>query len=118
MMMSGQIIVMIFGIPFFFHALVLNLTVFLIVVSFIGIGIALFDPAGNTLLLEVIEDIEPELKGTGIGFNNAIGFFCGAIAPMIMSPLGEFDIFAPFYIIFGLMIVSVIITLILVDKKY
>ena len=118
LMMSGQIIVMVFGIPFFFHAFVLNLTVFLIVVSFLAIGIALFDPAGNTLLLEVIEDIEPDLKGSGIGFNNAIGFFCGAIAPMIMSPLGEFDIFAPFYVIFGLMIISVIITLTLVDKKY
>ncbi len=118
LMMSGQIIVMIFGIPFFFHAFVLNLIVFLIVVSFIGIGIALFDPAGNTLLLEVIEDIEPDLKGSGIGFNNAIGFFCGAIAPMIMSPLGETDIFAPFYIILGLMIISIIITFTLVDKKY
>ena len=118
LMVSGQIIVMVFGIPFFFHAFVLNLTVFLIVVSFLAIGIALFDPAGNTLLLEVIEDIEPDLKGSGIGFNNAIGFFCGAIAPMIMGPLGEFDIFAPFYVIFGLMIISVIITLTLVDKKY
>jgi MFS family permease len=118
LMISGQTIVMVFGIPFFFHAFVLNLTVFLVVVSFLAIGIASFDPAGNTLLLEVIEDIEPDLKGSGIGFNNAIGFFCGAIAPMIMSPLGEFDIFAPFYVIFGLMIISVIITLTLVDKKY
>lgn len=118
LMMSGQIIVMVFGISFFFHAFVLNLTVFLIIVSFIGIGIALFDPAGNTLLLEVIEDIESDLKGSGIGFNNAIGFFCGAIAPMIMSPLGEIDIFAPFYVVFGLMIISVIIVLTLVDKKY
>jgi len=117
-MMSGQIIVMVFGISFFFHAFVLNLTVFLIIVSFIGIGIALFDPAGNTLLLEVIEDIEPDLKGSGIGFNNAIGFFCGAIAPMIMSPLGEIEIFAPFYVVFGLMIISIIIVLTLVDKKY
>jgi len=118
MMMVGQIIVMVFGISFFFRAFVLDLTVFLVMVSFIGIGLALFDPAGNTLLLEVIENIQPDLKGSGIGFNNAIGFFCGAIAPMIMSPLGEFDIFAPFYVAFGLMIISVIITLTLVDKKY
>ena len=118
LMMIGQAIVMVFGIAFFFHDFVLNLPIFLIVVSSLGIGIALFDPAGNTLLLEVIEDIQPDLKGSGIGFNNAIGFFCGAVAPMIMSPLGEFDIFAPFYVVFGLMIFSLIISKFLVDKKY
>ena len=118
LMMVGQIIVMVFGISFFFRDFVMNLPVFLIVVSFLGIGIALFDPAGNTLLLEVIEDIQPDLKGSGIGFNNAIGFFCGAIAPMIMSPLGEIDIFFPFYVVFALMIISLIIAKYLVDKKY
>jgi len=118
LMMVGQIIVMLFGIPFFFGDFVMNLPVFLIVVSFLAIGIALFDPAGITLLLEVIEDIQPKLKGSGIGFNNAIGLFCGAIAPMIMSPLGEIEILFPFYVVFGLMIVSLTITKFLVDKKY
>jgi MFS family permease len=118
LMMVGQIIVMLFGIPFFFGDFVMNLPVFLIVVSFLAIGIALFDPAGITLLLEVIEDIQPKLKGSGIGFNNAIGLFCGAIAPMIMSPLGEIEILFPFYVVFVLMIVSLTITRFLVDKKY
>ena len=118
LMMVGQIIVMLFGIPFFFGDFVMNLPVFLIVVSFLAIGIALFDPAGITLLLEVIEDIQPELKGSGIGFNNAIGLFCGAIAPMIMSPLGVIEILFPFYVVFGLMIFSLIISKFLVDKKY
>ena len=118
LMMIGQIIVMLFGISFFFADFVLNLPVFFIVVSFLAIGIALFDPAGITLLLEVIEDIQPKLKGSGIGFNNAIGLFCGAIAPMIMSPLGEIEILFPFYVVFGLMIISLIITRFLVDKKY
>ena len=118
MMMLGQIIVMIFGIPFFFRDFALILPVFLTIISFLGIGIALFDPAGNTLLLEVIEDIQPDLKGSGIGFNNAIGFFCGAIAPMIMSPIGELDVLFPFYVVFALMIISLIISTFLVDKKY
>jgi len=118
MMMVGQIIVMVFGIAFFFPDFVLILPVFLIIVSSLGIGIALFDPAGNALLLEVIEDIQPDLKGSGIGFNNAIGFFCGAIAPMIMIPLGEIEILFPFYGVFALMIISLIITQFLVDKKY
>ncbi len=117
-MMVGQIMAMVFGISFFFPDFVLNLPVFIIIVSFLGIGIALFDPAGNTLLLEVIEDIQPDLKGSGIGFNNAIGFFCGAIAPMIMSPLGEIEILFPFYVVFGLMVISLIISKFLVDKKY
>lgn len=118
LMMVGQLTVMLFGISFFFADFVLNLPVFFIVVSFLAIGIALFDPAGITLLLEVIEDIQPKLKGSGIGFNNAIGLFCGAIAPMIMSPLGEIEILFPFYVVFGLMIISLIITKFLVDKKY
>ena len=118
LMMVGQIIVMVFGISFFFGDFAMNLPVFFIVVSFLAIGIALFDPAGITLLLEVIEDIQPKLKGSGIGFNNAIGLFCGAIAPMIMSPLGEIEILFPFYVVFGLMIISLIVTKFLVDKKY
>ena len=118
LMMVGQIIVMVFGISFFFGDFAMNLPVFFIVVSFLAIGIALFDPAGITLLLEVIEDIQPKLKGSGIGFNNAIGLFCSAIAPMIMSPLGEIEILFPFYVVFGLMIISLIVTKFLVDKKY
>ena len=117
-MMIGQLIVMVIGIVFFFRDIALILPVFLIVVSFLGIGIALFDPAGITLLLEVIEDINPDLKGSGIGFNNAIGFFCSAVAPMIMSPLGEIEIFIPFYVVFGMMVISIIISKFLVDKKY
>ena len=117
-MMIGQSIVIIFGILFFIPNLLYDLIFFLVVVSFIGIGIALFDPAGNTLLLEVIEDIQPNLKGAGIGFNNAIGFFCGAIAPIIMSPLGEIQVFIPFYAVFGLMVFSLIVTSCFVNKKY
>ena len=116
--MTGQILVLGFGIFFFFPAFALILPVFLVIISFIGIGLALIDPAGNTLLLEVIEDIQPDLKGSGIGFNNAIGFFCGAIAPMIMSPLGEIDIVYPFYVIMIMMIICLVIFQFMVDKKY
>jgi len=117
-MIIGQLIVMVIGITFFFRDFALILPVFLIISSFLAIGIAMFDPAGMTLLLEVIEDINPDLKGSGIGFNNAIGFFCSAVAPMIMSPLGEIEIFIPFYVVIGLMVISVIISKFLVDKKY
>ena len=96
----------------------MNLPVFVIVILFFAIGIALFGPAGNTLLLEIIEDIQPDLKGSGIGFNNTVGFFCMAIAPMIMSSIGEIDILLPFYVTIGLMVFALIISQFLVDKKY
>jgi MFS family permease len=118
MMIIGQSIVIIFGIPFFIDILIYNIIIFVVLCSIIGIGIALFDPAGNALLLEVIEDINPELKGSGIGFNNAIGFFFGALAPMIFSFIGEVNILAPFYLIIALMLFSVIISYKCVNKCY
>jgi MFS family permease len=117
-MIFGQLIVMVSGITFVFRDFVMNLPVFFIVILFFSIGIGLFGPAGNTLLLEVIEDIQPDLKGSGIGFNNAIGFFCMAFAPMIMSPLGEIDILLPFYVIIILMVAALIISQFFIDKKY
>jgi len=117
-MILGQLIVMVSGISFLFRDFVMNLPVFVIVILFFAIGIGLFGPAGNTLLLEIIEDIQPDLKGSGIGFNNTIGFFCMAFAPMIMSSIGEIDILLPFYVIIGLMAVALIISKFLVDKKY
>ncbi|MFW9937973.1 MAG: MFS transporter [Candidatus Thorarchaeota archaeon] len=105
----GVSIVIIFGISFFFMNLIDNLIIFLVVTSFIGIGIALIDPAGNALLLNVIEDINPDLKGSGIGFNNAFGFFISALAPIVICSLGEIYVFFPFYIIMILMIFSLII---------
>ncbi len=116
--MVGQVIVLGFGIPFFFKDFALILPIFLVIISFIGIGIAFIDPAGNTILLEVIEDSQPDLKGSGIGFNNAIGFFCGAIAPMIMIPLGDIDIALPFYVIMVMMIFCLAIFQFKIDKKY
>lgn len=118
MMIIGQFIVIIFGIPFFIEILIHNLIIFGVLCAIIGIGIALFDPAGNALLLKVIEDINPELKGSGIGFNNAIGFFFSALAPIIFSLIGEIMIFAPFYLIISLMIFSVIISYKFVNKSY
>lgn len=118
MMIIGQSIVIIFGIPFFIDILIYNIIIFVVLCAIIGIGIALFDPAGNTLLLEIIEDINPELKGSGIGFNNAIGFFFGALAPMIFSVIGEINILAPFYLIIALMILSVIISYKCVNRCY
>ena len=110
MMLVGQIIVIIFSLSF------LTSIVFLIITTLVGIGLALYEPAGNTLLLNIIEKIDPDLKGTGIGFNNAIGFLCSAIGPIVISFLGEIDTFLPFHLINGLVVITFFITLKLVKK--
>jgi MFS family permease len=115
MMLIGQIIVIIFALSFL-TSIVFNLIVFIIITTLIGIGLALYEPAGNTLLLNIIEKIDPNLKGTGIGFNNAIGFLCSAIGPIVISVLGEIYIFLPFYLINGLIVITFFITLKLVKK--
>jgi MFS family permease len=115
MMLIGQIIVIIFALSFL-TIFVFNLIVFLTISTLVGIGLAFYEPAGNTLLLNIIEKIDPNLKGTGIGFNNTIGFLCSAIGPIIISSLGEIYIFAPFYLINGLIIITFFLTLKLVKK--
>jgi MFS family permease len=115
MMMVGQVVVILFALSFL-TSIVFNLIIFLIITTFVGIGLALYEPAGNTLLLNIIERIDPDLKGTGIGFNNAIGFLCSAIGPIVISSLGEIFIFLPFYLINGLVVITFFITLKLVKK--
>ena len=66
--------------------------------------------------VNIIEKIDPDLKGTGIGFNNAIGFLCSAIGPIVISFLGEIDTFLPFHLINGLVVITFFITLKLVKK--
>ncbi|MBD3215728.1 MAG: MFS transporter, partial [Candidatus Lokiarchaeota archaeon] len=84
MMLIGQTIAIIAGIPFFFDIANIFL-VFIIMTLFIGMGLALYDPAGATLILKVIVKINPDLRGTGIGLNNAIGFFSSALGPIVFS---------------------------------
>ena len=115
MMLMGQIIVIIFALSFL-TSIVFNLFVFLTISTLVGIGLAFYEPAGNTLLLNIIEKIDPNLKGTGIGFNNTIGFLCSAIGPIVISSLGEIYIFLPFYLINGLIVITFFITLKLVKK--
>jgi MFS family permease len=117
MMLIGQVLAISFGFFFFFN-FSKDFIVFLILTTAIGVGLALYDPAGSTLLLDVIVEIEPNLKGTGIGFNNAIGFFFGAVGPIIICWLGEYNIFFPFYLIFFLILIAFIITLTLIKDKH
>jgi hypothetical protein len=49
------------------------------------------------------------LKGSGIGFNNAFGFFISSLAPIIICSLGELYVFLPFFLIICLVGISEVI---------
>ncbi|MBD3215945.1 MAG: MFS transporter [Candidatus Lokiarchaeota archaeon] len=116
MMLIGQAIAIFGGIPFFFGIIHIFL-VFTIVTLFISIGLALYDPAGATLILNIIMKINPNLRGTGIGLNNAIGFFSSAIGPIVFSIIGELSIFYPFYLIFFLILIAFVMTNFLISPE-
>jgi len=109
LMLIGQLLVISFGIFFFFEFSKIFI-IFLILTLAIGIGLAIYDPAGNTLILNVIVKINPNLKGTGIGLNNAIGFFFSALGPVVICSLGEISVYYPFYMIFFLTVVAFLVT--------
>ncbi len=117
MMLIGQSLVLIFGSTFFYIDSSNNLILFLIIISFIAMGLATYDPSGNTLLLNFIVKIDPNLKGTGLGFNNSIGFFFSALGSIAICSAGEIFILFPFYIIFILILISFIIALKLIKGK-
>ena len=88
-----------------------TLIVFFIVGIFIGIGFALFQTSGYAILSKKIDDNYPELKGSAFGFNNAVGFFLGAIGPIFICFLGELSDFLPYYLISLVISITLIITI-------
>jgi len=111
LMLIAQTIIILFGFVYIIVSITDNILLFLIASIFSGTGFAILQTAGNTLLLHVIGEINSELKGTGLGFNNAIGFFCGAIGPILLSIIGEFSLFLPYYLVTILIFIAFIITL-------
>ncbi len=109
-MVIGQIIIISFGVLFITVGFIPSLTLFLIAGLFSGLGLGMFETSGNTNLLHKIEAINPELKGSGFGINNSIGFFCGAIGPIVLSAIGEIDLFLPFYLVAILIMITLTLT--------
>jgi MFS family permease len=113
LIISGQFIIISLVLIFLLFNLTGSLFFFFIISIFIGIGFAVYQTAGNTYLLSVIEANRPELKGTGLSINNAIGFLLGAIGPIVLSILGEISLFLPFYFmvifIFAGMLIGILI---------
>ncbi len=107
-MVLGQIIIISFGFLFFFAS---GLVIFLIVAISVSIGFAMLEIAGNAYLSRILEEKHPDLKGTGFGFNNALGYFFSALGPIFICSLGEIQVFLPFFIVSFIILGSFLITL-------
>lgn len=95
----GHILIMSMGVLVFLVVITNSLTIFIIASVISGIGFALYQTAGNTQLLRIIDETHPELKGSGFGFNNTVGFLFSALGPVIISYIGEISLFYSFYVI-------------------
>ena len=95
----GQVLIMSMGVLVFLVVITNSLTIFIIAIVISGIGFALYQTAGNTQLLRIIDETHPELKGSGFGFNNTVGFLFSALGPVIISYIGEISLFYSFYVI-------------------
>jgi len=107
-MVLGQVLIIFFGFLFFFAT---GLIIFLIVGISVSVGFAMLETAGNAYLSRILEEDHPELKGTGFGFNNALGYFFSALGPIFICSLGEIQVFLPFFIVSFIIMVSFLITL-------
>jgi MFS family permease len=107
-MILGQLIIISFGFLFFLAS---GLIIFLIVSISVSVGFAMLETAGNAYLSRVLEETHPDLKGTGFGFNNALGFFFSAIGPIFICSLGEIQVFLPFYVVSIIIIVAFLVTI-------
>jgi len=107
-MVLGQIIIISVGFLFFFAS---GLVVFLIVAISVSVGFAMLETAGNAYLSRILEEKHPDLKGTGFGFNNALGFFFSALGPIFICSLGEIQVYLPFYVVSFIILGSFFITL-------
>ncbi|MHA1688328.1 MAG: MFS transporter [Promethearchaeota archaeon] len=110
MLLISQIAIILFGFLFIIVSLTQNLFIFMIASLLNALFFGIIQTASNTCVLQKIGEKNPDLKGTGLGFANAIGSLCSALGPIILSALGEIDIYLPYYFIMVMMIPTMIIT--------
>ena len=107
----GQLLIMSMGVLVILVVITNSLTIFIISSVIAGIGFALYQTAGNTQLLRIIDETHPELKGSGFGFNNTVGFLFSALGPVIISYIGEISLFYSFYVIAFVTLIVFFLTL-------
>ncbi|MHA1488359.1 MAG: MFS transporter [Promethearchaeota archaeon] len=116
MILIGQASMVIFGFLFIIVSITNDLMLFIIASLLNAICFGIIQTAGNTLILQKIEEINPNLKGSGIGMGNAIGFLCSAIGPIIISIFGEIEMFLPYYFTMFLIFPVFLLTLKFLEK--
>jgi len=107
-MMVGQIIIISFVFLFFIDR---GFIFFLIVSISCCIGFALLETSGNAYLSRYLEETHPELKASGFGFNNALGYFFRALGPIFICFLGDIEVFLPYYVVSIIILFALFITM-------
>ncbi len=104
MISLSQLAIILFGFLFVSVSLTDNLFIFIIATLLNALFFGVIQTGANTLLLQKISENNAELKGAGLGFANAIGFVFSAIGPIVLSVLGEIDLYLPYYFIMIVMV--------------
>ena len=114
--LTGQVLIMSMGVLVFIVVITNSLAIFLVACIVSGIGLAIYQTAGNTQLLRIIDESHPELKGSGFGFNNGVGFLFSALGPVLICYIGEISLFYSFYVIALIVLVVFVLTLKFLNK--
>ncbi len=116
LMLLGQAIIVMFGLLYILVDLTGNLPLYIFASVISGIGLGIFETAVATATIDKVGLIDINLKSTGFGISNTIGFLCSAIGPIIITLLGSIFLFLPYYFMLFLILISFLITLKFVKK--
>ncbi len=115
-LLLGQAIIILFSLLYFIVQATNDLTLYVLASLFSAIGLGLFETAISTITLKKIEEIDPELKGTGFGMSNTLGFALSSTGPIVLALLGEISLFLPYYFMSLVILISFLISLKFIKK--
>lgn len=117
MLMLSYLSIIIFGFLFIFVAITGNLIVYATASLINALFFGVIQTSNNTMVLQKIDENNPQLKGAGLGFSNSVGFIFSALGPIILSLLGEIDIYLPYYFIMILILPAFIVCFKLIKES-
>jgi len=106
-LLFSQLIIISFG---FIVYISVELMVFIILGVFTGIGFALFQTSGYSLLAQYVNQKYPDLKGSGFGYSDTTGFICGFIGTILICWMGEISTFLPYYLVSFMVLITLYIS--------
>ena len=116
MLMLSYLSIIIFGFLFIVVAITGELMIYAIASLLNALFFGIVQTSNNTMVLQKIDENNPQLKGAGLGFSNSIGFIFSALGPIILSILDEIDIYLPYYFIMILMVPAFLVTFKLIKE--